>query len=538
MKKMTLLLLGMTTFVSTAFGAVKITEERNSLNYFFSVDAINTQTKQIEGQNFQIASLAGVDGYTGIRYEIGEPEVPVLRLMVSADKASDINIVSTELKSFKAYSLTNELKPVMDSVEKIPGSIYKIVKNKSFRSRMAYPATSFEVVAAGSIRGQKQFMVTLYPVEYIGATNTLRIARTYNVEVKSQINKSQTSAEGIVFVIGKKFKSSPSLENYIDVKKNQGMNVYRLDMENNVPAETTRARLKDLYKTNSDLRFAVIIGDAEDVPGKDSDLIGGLTDHYFSSIDTDNYEADINTPDIAVGRISVTNEEQLSAVLRKYTRYIKGEFNSNNWINDISFLATDDREVIAEGSHNYVIDTHTAGLGYSGVFPNANQAGGDKLYAITYKAGNKEVMSAITKGRSIINYSGHGAITYWDAPRVSQADVRTLNSTAASLPFVISNACITGDYRVPESFAETWQRQEWGAIMFWGSMDSTYWDEDDILERRMYDGIFTLHKNNFGEITHHALAEMWKAYGGKGRSAYYWETYIMFGDPSIDLRLR
>jgi hypothetical protein len=181
---------------------------------------------------------------------------------------------------------------------------------------------------------------------------------------------------------------------------------------------------------------------------------------------------------------------------------------------------------------------HTGPLGYGGVFPKPNQVGGDRLYAITHKAGNQEVMSSIIKGRSIINYSGHGATTYWDAPRVSQSDVGALNRASSSLPFVISNACITGNYRVAESFAETWQRQEWGAVMFWGSMDSTYWDEDDILEKRMYDGIYTDRKSTFGEITYHALAELWKAYGGANRSAYYWETYIMFGDPSIDLRLK
>src|SRR3546814_10935442 len=68
-----------------------------------------------------------------------------------------------------------------------------------------------------------------------------------------------------------------------------------------------------------------------------------------------------------------------------------------------------------------------------------------------------------------------------------------------------SDLCITGDFRVRESFAETWQRHEWGAVMFWGPMDSTYWDEDDILERAMFDGIFRDKKLAFGSITPYAL---------------------------------
>jgi hypothetical protein len=102
---------------------------------------------------------------------------------------------------------------------------------------------------------------------------------------------------------------------------------------------------------------------------------------------------------------------------------------------------------------------------------------------------------------------------------------------------VISNACITGDFREDESFAETWIRHEFGAIMFFGSMDSSYWDEDDILERRMFDGIFTLNKQNFGEITDFGLSETWRHYGGEEKSKYYRETYHMFGDPSLKLKI-
>ena len=121
---------------------------------------------------------------------------------------------------------------------------------------------------------------------------------------------------------------------------------------------------------------------------------------------------------------------------------------------------------------------------------------------------------------------------------MGQAEVKSLTSATSSLPFVISNACVTADYRVDESFAETWQRHEWGAVMYYGSMDSSYWDEDDILEKRMFDGIFLDKKSNFGDITNNAMAGVWKQYGGANRSIYYWETYHMFGDPSITLRLK
>ena len=531
------LLMLLSLLAPSAFASVSISKNAGFKNYSFSVDGIKTATKEIDGVAYQTADLIGVKGFEAINYEVGSPEVPVIRFMVEAKDASDIRVTVRNANNIRSYSLAKTLKPSLESVPKIAGAQYRVVMGPQYRSFSSFPASSYEITPAGSVRGNNQYMVTLNPVEYYGRENTLKIARSFDVKVKEISQKAAPVQPGIVFVVGDRFKNSPSLKKYIDLKKSTGFNTYVINEPAKVKAETVRSDLQKLFKAQKDLQFAVIIGDASDVPGRTSKIISGLTDHFFSAIDTGDYEKDMNGPDISVGRIAVGSEDQLATVLRKYTRYINGDFKTTNWLSSASFLATNDQWELAEGTHNYAIDTYTSHKGYVGNFPAANQIGGDKLYAITNRAENSDVMNSVTKGRSIINYSGHGANTYWDAPRVDQDDVRSLDKTTSSLPFVISNACITGDYRVDESFAETWQRSEWGAISYWGSMDSSYWDEDDILEKRMYDGIFTQSKKNFGEITDFALAEVWKHYGGKNRSAYYWETYHVFGDPSINLRI-
>jgi hypothetical protein len=67
-------------------------------------------------------------------------------------------------------------------------------------------------------------------------------------------------------------------------------------------------------------------------------------------------------------------------------------------------------------------------------------------------------------------------------------------------------------------------------------MDLTYWKEDDILQRRMYDAIYRAGSLEIDRFTAHALKEVWRHYGGQGRSKYYWETYVSFGDPSLSIR--
>lgn len=201
----------------------------------------------------------------------------------------------------------------------------------------------------------------------------------------------------------------------------------------------------------------------------------------------------------------------------------------------MSFWGTDDRWQIAEGSHNYAVEHFFAPHKYAGTFPDANQLGGDKLYAITYKATKPQVIDRINQGRFIINYSGHGATTYWDAPILDKKMCAILVTQMFFLLLFLTPVLLA--VNIDESFAETWIKHPQGAIMFWGSMDSSYWDEDDVLEKAMYHGIFDNNYRDFATITHNALSAVWKHYNGIARSKYYWETYHIFGDPSIDLRI-
>lgn len=529
MSKLFSTLMVMALSATTTYAATQIKDFGDKTIYEFVVDDLNFESKNLDGEIFNEAHLVGVAPHTGIHHELGMPEIPVIRFTVTANSAADIVVTQRNLKSFVAVDAQN-LKPVVISPAKIAGTRYAYSRKAN---KKALPET-YSVKKIGSVRGQSQFAVTLYPVSISAANETMAVERSYSVEV-TNTKAAPAKENGLLFVVGQQFANSTSLAAYEALKKSQGFEVSRLAAGNMDPSEI-RSAIQAQYKKNKGLTYVIVVGDDSDVPAYESSTISGITDHYYACVDKADYDSDVLTPDLYVGRFAASNEAELAAMVRKYTMYASGSFRTLEWLNSVSFLATDDRYTVAEGSHNYAIDTYTQKKGYTGIFPAARQAGGDKLYAITHRAANGDVMKSISQGRSIVDYSGHGANTYWDAPNVDQADVRSLKSSG--LPFVISNACITGDFRVDESFAETWQRHEWGAVMFWGSMDSTYWDEDDILERAMFDGIFRDNKLAFGPITHNALKANATHYGGAGRSAYYWETYHMFGDPSMNLRIR
>ena len=124
----------------------------------------------------------------------------------------------------------------------------------------------------------------------------------------------------------------------------------------------------------------------------------------------------------------------------------------------------------------------------------------------------------------------------WSGPSVTQANVRSLTSTGV-YAYVAGHACQTGIWNATESFAETWVIQEnKGALVYLGASDYTYWDEDDVLERMMFDALFAESQPSISAMLAYGHTGV-RALSGETWGLYYREEYHIFGDPSVKLRL-
>ncbi len=196
-----------------------------------------------------------------------------------------------------------------------------------------------------------------------------------------------------------------------------------------------------------------------------------MTDLYYGTVDGSDW-----VPDIFVGRLPARSTSQLTTMINNLITY-NNFSGSESWVMKAALLASSDADYwdIAEATQNYVISNDTLPAGYTGTFPNNPQAGGDKLYAHTYGAGNSNVINALNNGRALVAYSGHGSQVSWGGPSLSESNIRSLSNSGA-LSVVASFACLTGDYNVTESFGETWMLQaNKGAVAFIGSSSSSYW---------------------------------------------------------------
>jgi hypothetical protein len=189
-------------------------------------------------------------------------------------------------------------------------------------------------------------------------------------------------------------------------------------------------------------------------------------------------------------------------------------------------LASTDNWQISEGTHNFVIDKYLDPNGYIC----------DKLYTHSYNATTQQVYDAINDGRSLVIYSGHGGPSGWgDGPPFYQSDVRALTNEDM-YPFVCSHACSTNTFDESECFGETWLREaDKAAVAFWGASASTYWNEDDILERGMFQAWWEDGLEWIGGMTDTGLLYLYENYSGGGNTKYYFEAYNVNGDPSVKI---
>ena len=336
------------------------------------------------------------------------------------------------------------------------------------------------------------------------------------------------------------------LQPFVVLKQSQGLQVTLTGLSEigSATKEAIKNYIQNAYDNwENPPVYLLIVGDSNSIPAwpfkSDYYLTHGKnTDLYYATMDG----FDDFVPDIFYGRMPARNSSQLLAMLNKAIAYTRNN-GSESWVKKAAFVSSCDsgNYLIPINTHNYVINQNTTPLGYTGNYPANPQIGGDKLYCRTNEGADQnigsQIIASINDQRSLLTYSGHGSKTaWWDGLiMINQDTVRALTDNQIN-PFVSSFACETGDFAnnsTPESFGETWMIQPLkGAIAFLGSADLSYWGQDDILERKLYDSLFSdpVDPPPIGQSVFAGLTAVKTAYPDLGQ--YYWETYNLLGDPS------
>lgn len=322
---------------------------------------------------------------------------------------------------------------------------------------------------------------------------------------------------------------------FIEWKTKTGTPVEIVDVAEIGGSSQIKSYIADYYNDNG-LTFVLLVGDSPQLPssvtgGNDSDV------NYSYIVGNDHY------PDLFVGRFSAENTSHVATMVERSIAYERTP-NEESWYENAIGIASnqgpgDDNEydyVHIRNIHTNKLFPYTYTYGYE--FFDGSQGGEDA-------GGNPSttiVAEAINSGASIINYVGHGSNTAWGTSGFSNNNVNGLTNTD-KLPFIISVACVNGNFVGLTCFAEAWLRAEddgnpTGAVAAFMSTINQSWDPPMQGQDDMNDILTEADENNikrtFGGITMNGCMAMNDEYGSAGDEMT--DTWTIFGDPSLMVR--
>ncbi len=413
-----------------------------------------------------------------------------------------------------------------------------------YRSTGNANAPVIEVSEPFWIAGVKGVSVTIYPFSYNPAGKSLDIinSATFSLALAQPIGRSQGHSDvyagffnqffanyerGVVEQINNYLViTAPEYETglapFISHKTANGFNV-NLFTTTTTGTSTTAIKAFIQARYNDPATkpgFILLVGDVDKIPAWTGSGEGNpQTDLNYALLQGSDYYADA-----FIGRFSVTNATELSNIINK-TLYM--ENNIATLAKNNVFMASSDNYSITEATHNYVISTYFEPNGYNNL----------KLYSNS-GATTAQVAAAINSNKVFAIYSGHGSESSWaDGPPFGQSDVRNLTNTV--FPYVFSFACVTGSYQLGECFGETWIRIPKGSASFYGSSVNSYWDEDDILERKLIQSMFVDGLTKVTPMMDMGKYQTCQYFGNVGPGTTmlrYLEMYNLMGDPSLETK--
>ena len=496
----------------------------------------------------------------GITSIIGEPRLPMISRMVQIPYGAEVEVevISAEFKelSLEELGIGNRIIPVQPPVPKVEGAWMdaQFVINQDWYQKDAFsPTVVVEKSEIGIVRGHRFVIVSIYPVSYNPKAGSLRLYSSITIKVTLSGSDMRTTENMLYRYASPPFeelcqeffinyesyeeivKIAPQLpigyliithqdfyDNIaplVEWKTKKGFDVTVLQVPQ-IGSSTTA--IKDSIESayhNWDIppTYVLFVGDVGFIPT--------FTGYYSgTATDLDYVVMDSIFADMMRGRLPARSPTDADYMVNKLLYYENPTSFDLDWMRRMCFIASDDANLTAEKTHRFVIQNY---LAPNGVICDSiwDRTGGS----------TSDITNCVNDGRTVVCYSGHGYNYGWSCVPFNQTNVQNL-SNADEYPFVLSHACLTGKFNLTECFGEIWAKvNNKGGIAFWGASSYTYWDEDDILEKRMFRAAFVETCYSLGSMTDKALLHLYNHYGGGGLSKYYLDVYNVLGEPSVDL---
>ncbi len=522
-----------------------------------TLGAFASETVQIDGQAWHNLSLKG----EGLTLEAGYPQLPILARSVIIPNTArmELSLLDSEYLELSLPvapskgNLTRDIDP--DSVPYSFGGMYG--GTEPWPSQTAYLTEPF------ILRDYRGITVRFQPFVYYPATQTLRVytrlklaldntgtdftnslatPKTAYAEAFSGIYdnmflnfgqaKYPSLAEAGRILVIKHNMFDATIQPWVDWKRQNGYTVDVVDVTVAGPTATQiKTYIQGQYDLNNGLMFVQIVGDAPQVPSLTSGG-GGSDPSYALLAGNDSY------PDIYVGRFSAQTVAELQTQVTRSVYYERDIAAGSTWLERGMGIASNEgggsQGDMGESDQVHIENIRTDLLTYG-------HDSVDQMYQ-TMGATATQVGTNVNAGRGIINYCGHGSDTYWVTTGFSNTHVNALTNDYM-LPFIVSVACVNGNFVNQTCFAEAWLRSvnettgaPAGAIAMYASTINQGWNPPMRGQDEVNDLLVAEAKHTVGGLLYNGSSKMIEVYGTSGINEY--KCWTIFGDASLMVRTK
>ena len=426
-----------------------------------------------------------------------------------------------------------------------------------YNTNAFYPSNIAELAKAHIIRDYRGQAVTVYPTQYNPVTKVLRVYKSITVKVSN----TGSQGENVLPATEASKKESPAftsvysnhfinytpfeytmlndpidnmlivsygdfmdeMADFVSWKQSIGYNVSMVDYATIGSSTALKTYVANYYNTNG-LTYLLLVGDHAQVPTS-STSAGDSDQNYGLIVGSDHYV------DIFVGRFSAETGAHVTTQVDRTLNYERDVLSSASFFRHAIGMGSSEGPG-HDSEYDYVhinnILSDLEGYGYTG--HECHQSGGSATL----------MSSLINAGSGVIFYCGHGTVSSWYTTswQYTSTHVDALVNEW-ELPFVISVACVVGDFTTNTCYSEVWQRatnngNPTGSVAHCGSTINQSWIPPMDAEDEMADLLVAGSVRTFGGMFVNGMFKMIDLNGSGGEDMA--DTWLCFGDPSVQLR--
>ena len=516
-----------------------------------------TETVSVNGEDMQKLIMA--DAYPVLKQ--GSPELlqTAFSLIVPEGSAPETEILDAQYSIVEHFALAPSKGNLYRNVD--PADV-PFTKNMDYQVNHYLLGDAVQIGQNYQLRDFQGMNFKVFPFDYNPVAQTLKIFSSVTVKVTFNSTRSVASATknnrtfdavyANQFLNYKGLRSTPvteegdiliicpeifmeTMQPFVDWKIRNG---YNTEMVTVVAAGNNANAIKTYianYYNEHNLAFVIIVGDNAQFPTPT--VSGDKADNYFTEIvGNDNY------PDIILGKISAENVAQVETQVQRFIEY---EQNPPETSHFPSFMGIASNQ--GPGDNNEYDYQHIRNI--NNKLQNYTYTSGYELFEGSQggldASGNPTaamVSTGVNNGVGIISYCGHGDVQMWVTTSFNNNNVNSLTNVG-KLPFILSVACVNGEYHTGTCFAEAWLRathegQPTGAVGFTGSTINQPWNPPMSAQDEMIDLLVgttpSAQKFTFGGMFFNGLIHMLDVYNNNALETY--RTWILFGDPTLQMR--